>query len=428
MDAYGAAVHVDHLSDDPLATRFFEVLIRMVKGSQHQAMAITAEYDLTLTQLRLLYLLDHAPEPLPVSSLGEAVGLSVAATGRAIDALVKSGLVERNEDPVDRRIKRISLSEAGHEALERITRARFAAISAFVGALDPDERTSLGSAIDAPRRTRRGPLPPCRAAGLHPPHDRPLFPHAGDPRMSHSGASPGHGYENTGTTLDGALLRVAAVVVLGTFMSILDTTIVNVAINDLAKEFQATLPTIQWVVDGLHARARHRHPPHGLLRRPVRHEAALHDLDRPLPCRFGALSGAAWSAESLIVFRVLQGLGGGMIMPAGMTILTQTAGPQRMGRVMGVVGVPMLLGPILGPILGGFFVDNVSWRWIFYVNLPVGAVALFLAARFLPTDEPKPHHRLDWLGVLMLSPPAWRSSSMASRRRRPPAASARRRR
>ncbi len=144
-----APVHVDHLSDDPLATRFFEVLIRMVKGSQHQAMAITAEYDLTLTQLRLLYMLDHASEPLPVSALGEAVDLSVAATGRAIDALVRSGLVERNEDPADRRVKRISLSEAGHVALERITRARFAAVSDFVGALDADERTSLTQAVDA---------------------------------------------------------------------------------------------------------------------------------------------------------------------------------------------------------------------------------------------------------------------------------------
>lgn len=143
-----ALVQVDHLSDDPLATRFFGVLLRMVKGSQHQAMAITAEYDLTLTQLRLLYVLDHAPEPLPVSALGEAVGLSAAATGRAIDALHRAGFVSRNEDPDDRRIKRIALSEAGHDAIERITRARFAAVRDFVGALDADERAALTDAID----------------------------------------------------------------------------------------------------------------------------------------------------------------------------------------------------------------------------------------------------------------------------------------
>ena len=94
-----------------------------------------------------------------------------------------------------------------------------------------------------------------------------------------------------------------------------------------------------------------------------------------------ALAGLAWSAESLIFFRVLQGLGGGMIMPAGMTILTRTAGPARVGRVMAIVGVPMLLGPILGPILGGFLVDQVSWRWIFFINIPIGIVALIASLR-----------------------------------------------
>src|SRR5436190_16921215 len=71
-----------------------------------------------------------------------------------------------------------------------------------------------------------------------------------------------------------------------------------------------------------------------------------------------ALSGLAWSAGSLILFRVLQGLGGGMIMPAGMTILTRTAGPLRIGRVMSIIGVPMLLGPIIGPIVGGWLVAD----------------------------------------------------------------------
>jgi EmrB/QacA subfamily drug resistance transporter len=75
-----------------------------------------------------------------------------------------------------------------------------------------------------------------------------------------------------------------------------------------------------------------------------------------------------------------------------------------MGRVMGVVGVPMLMGPIIGPILGGWLVDDVSWRWIFYVNIPVGALALVAAFRLLPRDKPAAHERLDWLGLLLLSP------------------------
>src|SRR5262249_36839684 len=87
--------------------------------------------------------------------------------------------------------------------------------------------------------------------------------------------------------------------------------------------------------------------------------------------RDGRLWGGAWSAESLIAFRCLQGLAGGMIMPIGMITLAQSAGPKRVGRVMSVVGVPMLLGPALGPFIGGVIVTNLSWRWIFYVNLPI---------------------------------------------------------
>jgi MFS family permease len=116
------------------------------------------------------------------------------------------------------------------------------------------------------------------------------------------------------------------------------------------------------------------------------------------------LCGAAWSSGSLIFFRVLQGIGGGMIMPAGMTILTQAAGPQRVGRMMGIIGIPMLMAPIVGPILGGWLVDDFSWRWIFYVNVPIGAAALFMAQRFLDTDKPRPTERLDVLGLAMLSP------------------------
>jgi EmrB/QacA subfamily drug resistance transporter len=204
-------------------------------------------------------------------------------------------------------------------------------------------------------------------------------------------------------TLDRALLRIAAVVILGSFMSILDTTIVNVAIKELSRAFGTSLATTQWVSTGYMLAL-----------------ATVIPLTGWAADRFGtkrlyiasillfvigsALCGVAWSATSLIAFRVLQGFGGGMIMPAGMTILSHAAGGERMGRVMGLVGVPMLLAPVIGPILGGWFVDDVSWRWIFFVNVPIGAIALFAAWRILDRDEPKPHHGLDWRGLLMLSP------------------------
>jgi EmrB/QacA subfamily drug resistance transporter len=203
--------------------------------------------------------------------------------------------------------------------------------------------------------------------------------------------------------LDKGIMAIAWVVVLGAIMAILDTTVVNVAINHLTGDFDTDLATIQWVITGymlalatvipITGWAAHRF---GTKR--------LYLLSILLFVVGSALCGLAWSAESLIAFRVLQGFGGGMIMPAGMTILTQAAGPQRVGRVMAIVGVPMLLGPILGPILGGWLVDDVSWRWIFYINVPIGAIAIPLAWRVLPKDRPQPGERLDVLGLALLSP------------------------
>ena len=197
---------------------------------------------------------------------------------------------------------------------------------------------------------------------------------------------------------------VAAVVVVGVIMSILDTTIVNVALETLSRELDAPLSTIQWVATGY-----------------LLALAIVIPLTGWMTERFGskkiwmvsvalfglgsALCGLAWSAESLIFFRVLQGIGGGMIMPTGMALLAQTAGVGRVGRVMSVIGVPMLLGPILGPVIGGLIVDSVSWRWIFYVNVPIAMVALVMAAKLLKADAGRADAgRLDWLGLALLSP------------------------
>jgi EmrB/QacA subfamily drug resistance transporter len=216
-------------------------------------------------------------------------------------------------------------------------------------------------------------------------------------------ASEGASTVSGSEALDRGLLAIATVVVLGTIMSILDTTIVNIAINHLSSDFDAPLPTIQWVATGYLLALATVIPLTGWAADRFGTKR-LYMTSLVLFLAGSALSGMAWSAHSLIAFRVLQGLGGGMIMPAGMTILTQAAGPQRVGRVMSVVGAPMLIGPILGPVLGGWLVDDVSWRWIFYVNIPIGAVALVLASRILKPDKPQPRHKLDLLGLLLLSP------------------------
>jgi EmrB/QacA subfamily drug resistance transporter len=197
---------------------------------------------------------------------------------------------------------------------------------------------------------------------------------------------------------------VAAVVTVGTVMSILDTTIVNVALETLSRQLHASLNSIQWVVTGYMLALAVVIPLTGWMSE----RFGAKQVWMTSVALFGvgsALCGLAWSSESLILFRVLQGFGGGMIMPVGMSLLTQTAGPSRVGRVMAVIGVPTLLGPILGPVIGGVIVDSVSWRWIFYVNIPIAVVALGLAARLLHADQGRADAgRLDWLGLLLLSP------------------------
>jgi EmrB/QacA subfamily drug resistance transporter len=208
----------------------------------------------------------------------------------------------------------------------------------------------------------------------------------------------------TDDRLDPALIRLAATVMLGAIMVILDTTIVSVAIHALGNEFHTSLSTISWVTTGY------------LLALAVVIPLAGWSVERFGATRMwnvsltlfvagSALCGVAWSAGALIAFRVLQGLGGGMIMPICMTLLAQAAGPRRMGRVMSIIGVPTLIAPVLGPVIGGLIVDHLSWRWIFYVNVPIGVIALFLSWRVLPRgDRGSAHHRLDVPGLALISP------------------------
>ncbi len=211
-----------------------------------------------------------------------------------------------------------------------------------------------------------------------------------------------------GTGLTPEVRRIAVVVVIGAIMSILDTTIVNVALQSLAHDLDAPLVTIQWVATAyllalasvipLTGWCAERYGPKRVWMGAVAAFVAS-----------SALCGLAWSAESLIAFRVLQGLAGGMIMPVGMVTLAQAAGPDRMGRTMSIVGVPMLLAPVFGPMIGGLIIDDLSWRWIFYVNVPVGLVGLVLAARLLPTGAAVGRSAalgvpLDLRGLLLGSP------------------------
>jgi EmrB/QacA subfamily drug resistance transporter len=206
-------------------------------------------------------------------------------------------------------------------------------------------------------------------------------------------------------TLTPELRRTSTVVVLGSIMSILDTTIVAVALATLGRDFQVSVTTIQWVATGYLLALAMVTPVTGWA--VDRFGAKLIWMTSLTLFIVGSsLCGLAWSANSLIAFRVLQGIGGGMLLPVGQSILARAAGPQRMGRVMSIIGVPMVMGPIMGPVIGGLIVSNYSWRWIFYINVPIGIVTLVFSQRWLPrfdSDERFPS-AFDTLGFCLLSP------------------------
>jgi EmrB/QacA subfamily drug resistance transporter len=194
---------------------------------------------------------------------------------------------------------------------------------------------------------------------------------------------------------------ISGVVILGMIMSILDTTIVNVALDTLSKELHSPISQVQWVVTGYLLALAAVMPVTGWMAR--RFGAKRVYLVSLLLFTLGSIAcGFSNTLVALVVFRVLQGIGGGMIMPLAQLIMAQVAGPQRMGRVMGVVSMPAMLAPILGPVVGGVILQNLHWSWIFFVNAPIGAVAMYLGWRMLPETDSGEAGPLDRLGLALL--------------------------
>jgi DHA2 family multidrug resistance protein len=203
--------------------------------------------------------------------------------------------------------------------------------------------------------------------------------------------------------LNARLLWIAAVCVVGAMPSLLDTTVLAVAQRTFISQFHSTQAIVAWTMTGYTLAL-----------------AAVIPLSGWAADRFGTkrlfigsivlftagslLCATASSIPLLVVFRVLQGLGGGMVMPLVFTILTREAGPKRLARLAVVLGIPMLLAPVCGPILGGWLIDSYGWRSIFFINLPLGALAVVLAALVFGRDRPAPSEAFDFLGALLLSP------------------------
>ncbi|WP_245558179.1 DHA2 family efflux MFS transporter permease subunit [Nocardia thailandica] len=196
---------------------------------------------------------------------------------------------------------------------------------------------------------------------------------------------------------------VVLVLLVGTIMATLDQTIVNVALDTLSLEFGVGLGTIQWVATGYSLALGAVVPASAWLVGRVGAKR-LYSVALAAFALGSVLAGLSWNIESLIAFRVLQGASGGLLMPVAMTILLRAAGPDRLGRAMSTLGLAILVGPLLGPVLGGYLIDEVSWRAMFFVNLPLGVLALALTARVIPADAPEPPRAPDVRGLLLLSP------------------------
>jgi len=195
---------------------------------------------------------------------------------------------------------------------------------------------------------------------------------------------------------------LAMVVILGVFMSILDQTIVNIAIPRLQTAFGADVHSVQWVLTAY------------ILAQGVGTPTAAYFADRFGIKRYyiislaaftlgSALCGLAWSLPVLITFRVLQGLGGAALFPLSITLLFREFPPQERGTAMGFFGVPALLAPAIGPTLGGYLVTFVGWQAIFYINVPIGIIAIILSTLLIREYRPEGQTRFDVIGFIFVA-------------------------
>nr|WP_234796300.1 DHA2 family efflux MFS transporter permease subunit [Mycobacteroides saopaulense] len=203
--------------------------------------------------------------------------------------------------------------------------------------------------------------------------------------------------------LDASLLRIAGICGLASVMAFLDSTAVAVAQRTFTVEFGASQATVSWTIAAYMLAFATVIPMSGWAA--DRFGTKRLFLGAVLAFTVGSLLCAmAPNILLLIIFRVAQGMGGGMLMPLSFMILTREAGPKRLGRVVAIGAVPFLLGPIGGPILGGWLIGSYGWEWIFLINLPIGLSAFVLAALMFAPDRPEPSEKLDVVGALLLSP------------------------
>jgi EmrB/QacA subfamily drug resistance transporter len=211
--------------------------------------------------------------------------------------------------------------------------------------------------------------------------------------------------------MEPAMVKLIVILLLGAVPALLDTTIVNVAIDTIGRDLHTTVSAIQWVITGYLLSFGMIIPFSGwALARFGGRATWLFALTVFLVG--SVLSGASWNIGSLIGFRVLQGIGGGLLLPLLTTLVTEQAVGRPLGRLLAAISLPVAVVPILGPVISGLIITNISWRWIFYVNVPICLAAIALAWRGLAAGERSSAAqdgtartpRLDLIGLLLLCP------------------------
>lgn len=204
-------------------------------------------------------------------------------------------------------------------------------------------------------------------------------------------------------TLDPKIWKVVAVVLLGPFMTQLDSTVVNVSLSTIRDDLHSTIASAQWIISAYLLTMALMLPLSGWLVDRIGAKR-LYIGCFTLFTAASLFCGLASTMDQLIYARILQGIAGGLLAPMTQLMVARVAG-RHMARVIGYAAVPVLLGPILGPVLAGAILKYAHWPWLFYINLPVGVIAVFLAFLFIPEDDNVIHKRpFDLLGLLTISP------------------------
>lgn len=192
------------------------------------------------------------------------------------------------------------------------------------------------------------------------------------------------------------------VILIGGFMAILDSSIVNVAVPALMTDFGVSQSDIQWIVTIYMLTLGVIVPTSGWLGDYFGYKK-LYILSLMVFTFGSALCAVAWSVGSLSVFRIIQALGGGMIMPTTMAMVYRIVPREKIGTAMGIFGLTMLIAPAIGPTLGGYLVEYVSWHWIFSINIPIGIIGILLAGISIPEFKKIEAGKFDYIGSITVS-------------------------